>query len=137
MSENIKKLAQKIQEEYRKEGREVEVFVEEKRGKGESERNEVAERVGTILSRIREVREPFLKRKKERQKRRRELIDGFFDGVRRSRLHSDAEELERENERLREKLKEKESHPPRRRSIGHKAQGVVHTQDGKDIAIEL
>lgn len=101
----------------------------------ETRKNEVADRVEIILQRLDDLRLPFRKRKAERRLKRKEIVSGFFEGMRKSRSgeRETEESLEEENERLKAKLKkEKEEEED-----SHRFASVRRTKDGKEIAVEL
>lgn len=134
---SVEELAEKIAEKYREQGRDVRVMVEEKTSKEENRHaNEIADRVATVLNRFDDLRQPFRKRREERLKRRGELLDGFFDGLRKGRSHSDTEELERENEELKRRLEKEEKKEEEKRRM-ERVSGIHSTKDGRDIAIEI
>jgi len=129
---DTKKLAEELAEKIRREeGRDVKVVVREHT---EDRENEVADRVAVILNRFDDLRLPFRKRKAERRLKRKQVVNGFFEGMRRSGEGQNEESLKEENERLRRQLKkekdEEEDH-------GFAGMGVRRTKDGKEIAIEF
>ena len=114
------KLARRVKEET---GRDVKVRFRREIPEDEERRNEVANRVETILDRVRDLREPLIKRKEERQKRRRAVIEGFFEGLRRSQ--QDSEKPEKETEETEEEYYS--DVPP----------GMRRTKGGRTIAPEF
>jgi len=101
----------------------------------ETEGNEVGDRVEEVLGRIREVREPMIKRRRRAVDRLFDVLAGRRSGSRRATEFE--EELQRENEELKARLRlEKEKEEEEERSS--RISGIKTTKDGKsDIAVEL
>ena len=97
----------------------------------ETEGNEVGNRIEEILGRIREVREPMIKRRRKAVDR---LFDAFAGRGSRSRRATELEEqLQRENEQLKARLKKEKEEEERSSRIS----GIRSTEDGREIALEL
>lgn len=124
MTTDEKDLADKLARQMKKEtGRDVKVRVVREDPDTEERRSEVASRVATILDRVKDLREPFLKRKEERRKRRQATMQGFFEGLRRSR-----EDAEKPGEETKKDEEEHDSDLP---------PGMRRTRKGHTIAPEF
>jgi len=101
----------------------------------ETRKNEVADRVEIILQRLDDLRLPFRKRREERRLKRKQVVNGFFEGMRKSRSGKteNEEAVKEENARLKRQLKKEK----KEEEEGSRFSGVRRTKDGKEIAVEL